>query len=204
MLQGRAQDGGFAGPGLPALLEFQQCRAEVRGQVEALPWAKPRLLAFGLHAGILTARRNFVKGSNYFQKSVKLGLPVWRDVAYTEDAHDDSAQEEKMKCTPGPWRVFVARTSWGEYLAPLIRGPNTEKIALVEGTVLYNSVGGYLDIDAQDQRDFANARLMAAAPLLLAAAQELIEANDANDAEALTDAMVYLRAAVLDATKEAP
>ena len=91
MLQGRAQDGGFAGPGLPALLEFQQCRAEVRGQVEALPWAKPHFLSFSLHVGILTAPGSFGKGSNYFQKSGKLGLPAWEGIAYTEGVNHERA-----------------------------------------------------------------------------------------------------------------
>ena len=108
-----------------------------------------------------------------------------------------------MRYTPGPWKA-VDR---GDFLPPMVKSAAGAVLATVESVeVLYTRDGSFRDEEAESRRDNANAMLMAAAPTLLAAAQEVLEADDAIDFKhiALTAALEHLRITVLETVKEAP
>lgn len=80
---------------------------------------------------------------------------------------------EKAQHTPGPWEVIVPPSSL--LTTRLVRGGDGDTVALV----------GYRDFTAGQAADLANARLIAAAPEMLAALREAVGFIDSADAPAV-------------------
>jgi len=95
-------------------------------------------------------------------------------------------------CTVGPWRYVKHRSERQIRGFPPGYGP---LVASVEGRVY---VGG--EHPAQDVEADSNARLIAAAPQLLVAAQEVLAAMSADGGKGASEPLAHLQAAVQLAT----
>lgn len=102
-----------------------------------------------------------------------------------------------MSHTPGPWECRTNRVSYGGPLPPLIE-VDGKRLATVEAEeVLYTADGNDRDCDAENARDDANARLMAAAPDLLAALKAFLHA----DPDVFAEELKAAHAAIAKATQ---
>ena len=112
-------------------------------------------------------------------------------------ASQANAKRENAKHTPGPWEAAI-QPGCHAVIASLSGGPKAVAI-----------IGNNTPDDGNEPMRFANARLIAAAPDLLAALQEMYEAaSDSDSCHYGTLSTTFLRkiarAAIVKATGEEP
>ena len=74
-----------------------------------------------------------------------------------------------MEHTPGPWKAYKKNGRNGYSIHGAVGSPNENQIAHVRGTCIGNTM------KKMDEEEVANARLIAAAPELLASLERILE-----------------------------